>query len=1249
MNPPGEMANDEWRMTKAGRAALRPPQSRCSRVDPGPSCGAMLLDRGGFGAALEGSQAANRDASFGVRAERVGPFVLPASAFFRHFPALALLALTLSASAQPLTNSAAELDLKKLQVAPGLKVELFAAEPMVMNPVAFSIDERGRFFIAETHRWGGSVFDITKELPWLLNDLSFRTVEQRAEFLTNQFATNLARLTNRSELIRLVEDRAGTGRADTSSVFAEGFNSPVSGAAAGILARQGEVWFTSIPDLWKISSAELGRTNAVLATNAPVRPDTRHSSFAISNLTRRLGVHIGVSGHDAHGVIMGPDGRLYFSVGDRGFAPPADIRGFGFTSAFLKRVLPDTGAVFRCNPDGTGFEVFCLGLRNPQELAFDALGNLFTVDNDTTGPDEPRLLHLVEGGDYGWRCSYQHMKNFGPWCEEEVWRGGIDDVLPWSGKVAQGPCGFAFYPGTGLPESYQGKFLVCDVPGGVWSFSVKPRGASFEVATREKFLWNCWPTDVAFGPDGAVYVSDWVGGWGQPDKGRIYRITDPAQAGSAKLTEVGRLMREGMKQWHVAFLDQWLGHADIRVRMEAQSEMADRHSKSFIYRRDVAERGQNQLARIHAMQGMVTAVQRIIGPPKAASWQGSALNFDGVVDGGVAFGAYWLEPMAPLLADKDSEIRAQVLHLAWPCLLVSHGPELAPSEPAQQLHVLIKLLKDQNSRVRFFALQNLGKLWWRAAIPAALEALRANADSDAYLTHAGVMALIGIGDTNAIAQAAKDPSPAVRRAALLAMRRLEMPEIARFLNDPQPRLRYEAARAINDVPIEAALPELALFVGKVDCPTNILSRAINACFRLGTERHAKMLGAFAGRADVPGIFRARALDALGHWRVEAVTPGHVPVAPERDPRHGETPTVNPENWPGWFDGIVGLWRPLSPRNEQAGKRALLAAGPGVLAGRSEAAKLALIRAAVRLKAKEATHGLFAALSETNTTAAVRREIPGALAALHYSQTGAAVKLALADADLTVRQAGIALLDQVDGAGAAAVLGTLLATETDTRLAQSALTTLGRLPGAEADAVLAAWMEKLAAGQVRAELRLDLLEAAKQRTAPAISSTLQRFGASLPSADALGPWRATLAGGDAARGRDVFQKHAAAQCLRCHTVKGAGGTVGPDLAGIGARQTREQLLEALVFPNKAIAPGFETVVVTLKNGAGYSGIVKSESESELALNTAEDGVVKLKKADLTRRARGLSAMPEGLDKLLTPRELRDLVEYLASLK
>src|SRR5689334_12007817 len=102
------------------------------------------------------------------------------------------------------TNSPAAQELKRLQPAPGLRLELFAQEPFVQNPVAFSIDTHGRFFIAETHRWSSSVFDITSNTPWLLDDLSCRTVNDRAIFLARTFATNATFLTNQSELIRLV-------------------------------------------------------------------------------------------------------------------------------------------------------------------------------------------------------------------------------------------------------------------------------------------------------------------------------------------------------------------------------------------------------------------------------------------------------------------------------------------------------------------------------------------------------------------------------------------------------------------------------------------------------------------------------------------------------------------------------------------------------------------------------------------------------------------------------------------------------------------------------------------------------------------------------------------------------------------------------------------------------------------------------------------------------------------------------------
>ena len=150
-------------------------------------------------------------------------------------------------------------------------------------------------------------------------------------------------------------------------------------------------------------------------------------------------------------------------------------------------------------------------------------------------------------------------------------------------------------------------------------------------------------------------------------------------------------------------------------------------------------------------------------------------------------------------------------------------------------------------------------------------------------------------------------------------------------------------------------------------------------------------------------------------------------------------------------------------------------------------------------------------------------------------------------------------------------------------------------------------------------------------------------------DALATWRPALEGGDAAEGRRIFMERAEVSCLRCHALKGEGGNVGPALDHIGKARTREYLLEAIVFPNKAIAPGFENVLVRMKGGANHAGLVKGETETELQIESPEDGPLKLAKTDIASRQRGLSAMPEDLKQFLSPQDLRHLVEFLAGLK
>jgi quinoprotein glucose dehydrogenase len=166
-----------------------------------------------------------------------------------------------------------------------------------------------------------------------------------------------------------------------------------------------------------------------------------------------------------------------------------------------------------------------------------------------------------------------------------------------------------------------------------------------------------------------------------------------------------------------------------------------------------------------------------------------------------------------------------------------------------------------------------------------------------------------------------------------------------------------------------------------------------------------------------------------------------------------------------------------------------------------------------------------------------------------------------------------------------------------------------------------------------EVALDVLQTA---------ALFPALNAGEPDANAL------LVGGNVDEGRRIFQERSDVACARCHTVNGAGGNVGPALDHIGAKQTREYLLDAIIAPNKEIAKGYENLLVTHAGGQ-TAGVVIRETGLAVEINSLEDGPVTIQKSDIKKVTRGLSAMPEGLSQMLTPFDLRNLVEYLASLK
>jgi quinoprotein glucose dehydrogenase len=150
-------------------------------------------------------------------------------------------------------------------------------------------------------------------------------------------------------------------------------------------------------------------------------------------------------------------------------------------------------------------------------------------------------------------------------------------------------------------------------------------------------------------------------------------------------------------------------------------------------------------------------------------------------------------------------------------------------------------------------------------------------------------------------------------------------------------------------------------------------------------------------------------------------------------------------------------------------------------------------------------------------------------------------------------------------------------------------------------------------------------------------------------DLLAGFHDALLPGNADAGRKIFFEKPEANCGKCHKVGGQGADTGPTLDGVGSRRTREYILEAMLYPNLHVTTNYETVIVILKDGRGLSGFLKGEDATNLVVNTPEDGLVNVAKSEIQVRQKGISPMPEGLGKILSRQDLRDLLEYVASLK
>ena len=1093
-------------------------------------------------------------------------------------------------------SKAAELSKKirsevAVKLAEGLELSLWASDSLVQDPVAISVDPMGGIYYTHTDRITNSEHDIRGYRDWMTISQSWESVEDRRKFLRETYDPSKSDentaledlngdgshdwhdLTVEKERIWRLEDTDGDGVADRTRLYLEDFNEEITDLANGVEFFDGEVFIAVGPDLWRTK-------------------DTDGDGIAnkTESISHGYAVHIGFGAHGMSGVIMGPDGRLYWGIGDIGMNV-VDQTG-------KRWKYPNQGVIVRSEVDGSNFEVFSRGHRNTHEFAFDKYGNLISEDNDGDHPGErERLVYVVQGSDSGWRSNWQYGKYTDPdnnsynvWMDEKMsvprWENQAAYIVPPITNYVNGPTGFIYNPGTALSPEYADHFFVAEFRGTparspIHAFTLTPKGATFELGETKEIVQGTLPTGLDWGPDGALYYGDWIDGWGAKDYGRMWKLDVEGGAQSAIRKEVKQLIQTDFETKSLEELEKLLAHLDMRIRQKAQFELAKRDGGLKILE-SVAVSSDNQLARIHALWGI-----------------GQYARKDKTI----------AKIYTGLLADSDPEVVAQSLKLLGDVRYTDIGSEV------------ISLLGHENDRVKFFAAQALGRMENKNAVQPIIKMLENNNDNDAWLRHAGCYALSQIGEEAPLVSLSDSPSKALRVAAVVTLRRMQSAGVAKFLTDEDEYVVAEAARAINDdLSIEAGLAELAGLLNTTNTENEvILRRAINANLRLGKQENIENLVSYINNTSASGTMRAEALAALGTWAKPSET-----------------------------DRVDGRYRGKVSRDGAPANKALMPMVESLLQDDNPDMQIAISKAIARLDIKSAANSLMDQFT-TNKSEEVRSSMLRAMSSIASGDLDKALEMGLADKSSDVRATALELLpdSKIDDDVAINLFQKIMEIGS-VKEKQSALGSLGRMESEAAGEFLKKMFSSYVGSNNEKEIQLDIIEAMEANGGESHLAMISDYEEKVNANDKFASFDVALEGGTRRKGRQVFYQNKAAQCVRCHSIFEYGGDAGPSLTGIGERMTKAEILESLLEPSKKIASGYGMVSLEMNDGESVAGFYMDEDDDGINIKQGKEETINIKKSDIKTRTDVPSSMPS-VEHIISKREIRDLVEFLSEIK
>jgi len=346
------------------------------------------------------------------------------------------------------------------------EVQLVAQEPEILTPTGIAVGDDGRVWCIE-------------------NNTHFRPKNYKG------FAT---------DRIQIFSDFSADGHAQKITTFADGFSNSMN----LLLGPKGSVYFATRSEIFLLR-------------------DTKNAGVADEKTTL---IKMETAGNYPHnglsGMAIGPDGLLYFGLGENLGLP---YKIFGADGAKIEGG-GEGGDIFSCSTDGKNLKRVATGFWNPFGLGFDAFGRMFAVDNDPDARPPCRLLHVIRGGDYGYRFRYGR-KGLHPYI---AWNGELPGTLPMISGTGEAPCAVLACEFAGWPNEMRGDLLTTSWGDHlVQRFKLKHAADSATfTADAETFIkggFEFRPVCLVPAPDGSLLLSDW-GGVSYPvhGKGRIWRI-----------------------------------------------------------------------------------------------------------------------------------------------------------------------------------------------------------------------------------------------------------------------------------------------------------------------------------------------------------------------------------------------------------------------------------------------------------------------------------------------------------------------------------------------------------------------------------------------------------------------------------------------------------------------------------------------------------------------------------------------------